>query len=360
MEITRKDLEELAADGVLTAAQADAVWLALERRRAAAPAPAEGEVRPLTEAQAPPRPRFDLVHVAYYFGALIVIGAMGWFMNLGWERFGGFGIFAISVAYAVCFVLAGRTLWHRENLKIPGGLLFTMAVSMTPLATYGLERWLGLWPQSDPGAYRDFHMWVKGGWFLMEVATIAAGLVALKFIRFPFLTAPIAFVLWYMSMDLAPLLYGKDPSWNERAWVSAAVGLAMLLASFLIDRRTRQDFAFWGYLFGLLAFWGGLSSMDSDSQLRKFLYCMLNVGLMFASVLLNRRVFVIFGALGVSGYLGFLAHDVFRDSLWFPFVLSFLGIAIIFAGVQYHKRQAQVRASLLHLVPEWARKRLPS
>jgi hypothetical protein len=53
--------------------------------------------------------------VAYYFGALIVMSAMGWFMTLGWERYGGNGIFLISTLYAVLFILAGRTLWYNEN-----------------------------------------------------------------------------------------------------------------------------------------------------------------------------------------------------------------------------------------------------
>ena len=84
-----------------------------------------------------------------------------------------------------------------------------MAVCMTPLAIYGLERSLGVWPQGDPGHYSGFHFWVKGSWFFMEVGTILAGLIAVKFIPFAFLSAPIAFTLWYMSMDLTPLLYGK-------------------------------------------------------------------------------------------------------------------------------------------------------
>lgn len=99
----------------------------------------------------------------------------------------------------------------------------------------------------------------------------------------------------------------------------------ILLASFVVDRRTKQDFAFWGYLFGMLSFWAGLSLMESGSQLAKFGYCLINVGLMLVSILLQRRVFMVFGALGVFGYLGYLAYDVFKDSMSFPFVLSGLG-----------------------------------
>ena len=341
MNVSKDDLTWAASEGVISTQQVEALWGALERRQGAGP-------------------KFDLPHVAYYFGALIVIGAMGWFMTLGWERFGGGGIFLISVAYALCFALAGRTLWYKEKLKVPGGLLFTMAVCTTPLAIYGLERFAGIWPQGDPGVYRDYHIWVKGSWFLMEVGTILAGVVALRFIRFPFLTAPIAFSLWYMSMDLTPLLFGQpDFTWKQRLWVSLWFGLAVLLVSYIIDRRTKGDYAFWGYLFGMLAFWGGLSLMESGSEFRRLLYGLINVGLIFLSVLLDRRVFIIFGSLGVFGYLGHLSYRVFKDSLMFPFVLSVLGILIIYLGIKYQRNRDVINRSILRLMPEQLRQLLP-
>jgi len=341
MEISLDDLQWAAAQGLISAAQAEALWQALDSRH-------------------PARPKFDLTHVVYYFGALLIIAAMSWFMTLGWEWFGGGGIFLISLLYACGFALVGRRLWQKEHLQIPGGLLVTVAVSLTPLAIYGLERFTGIWPQGDPGAYRDYHIWVKGSWFLMEVGTIIAGLIALKFIRFPFITAPIAFTLWYMSMDLTPLLLGKaDFTWAERLRVSLWFGLAMLIGAYVVDRRTKEDFAFWGYLFGMLAFWGGLSLMESGSELGKFFYCLINIALMLLSVLLDRRVFIVFGALGVFGYLGHLAHSVFENSLLFPFALSFLGIVVIYLGTKYQRNRERLERTILALVPEGLRRFLP-
>jgi hypothetical protein len=80
---------------------------------------------------------------------------------------------------------------------------------MTPLAVYGFEEMTVVWLQGTPGEYEDFYDYIKGGWFPMEVCTVGMGLLALRFFRFPFLTAPIAFALWFMSMDLTPLIYGR-------------------------------------------------------------------------------------------------------------------------------------------------------
>jgi len=342
VNLTKQDLNWAVNQGLVTADQAEALWQALEAKDAN-------------------RPKFDLAHVAYYSGALIVISAMGWFMNEAWERFGGGGIFLISAIYAICFALAGRTLWFQQNLKVPGGLLYTMAVCMTPLAIYGLERLTGIWPQGDPGKYQGYYIWVKGSWFLMEVGTIIASSAALRFIRFPFLTAPIAFSLWYMSMDLTPLLFGRSEfSWDERLWVSLWFGLVVLLVAFLVDRRTREDYAFWLYLFGMLAFWGGLSLMESDSELNKFLYCLINIGLMLFSVLLQRRVFIVFGALGVLGYIGHLAYRVFEDSLLFPFALTLIGISVIYLGVRYQRNREAIESYILARIPAEIKRLLPT
>ena len=103
-----------------------------------------------------------------------------------------------------------------------------------------------------------------------------------------------------------------------------------------------EDFAFWCYLFGLMAFWGGLTSMDSGSELKRFIYLLINVGLVGIAVKLRRSAFLVFGALGVYVYLGHLAWQVFKDSLLFPFILALLGLSLILAtvwGQRYWKRQ---------------------
>ena len=53
--------------------------------------------------------------MAYYAGALIVMGAMGLFMNHAWEQFGDRGLCAIALSYATVFLLAGNWLWRRPG-----------------------------------------------------------------------------------------------------------------------------------------------------------------------------------------------------------------------------------------------------
>lgn len=91
----------------------------------------------------------------------------------------------------------------------------------------------------------------------MEIATIIAGLIALQFVRFPFLSFPIAFSLWYLSMDLTPILIGSTEfSWEQKQIVSVYFGLGMLVFSYFIDKKTKDDFAFWGVLVWDVCFLG--------------------------------------------------------------------------------------------------------
>ncbi len=70
------------------------------------------------------------------------------------------------------------------------------------------------------------------------------------------------------------------------------------------------------------AFWGGLSLHDGGTQLDKFLYCLVNVALLAYSLFIDRRIYAVFGALGIAGYLGYLASDVFQDTIVFSFAAS--------------------------------------
>ena len=191
----------------------------------------------------------------------------------------------------------------------------------------------------------------------MELSTVAAACLALRFVRFGFLTAPMAFSLWFLSMDAAAWIMGDDYlNWNARAWISVVVGLVTLVVGYGLDKTLHkpgeprsQDFAFWCYLFGLLAFWGGLTAIDSDSELNRAFYTLLNIGLTGVALKLKRSVFLVFGAIGVHVYLGHLAYEVFKDSFLFPFALAILGLSLILVTVwaQRYLNRISERASKL-------------
>lgn len=338
MEISKEFLLEEASNIGISKDKAEALWNSLERKK---------------------QSTSSFSKLLFYFGALIIISAMTWFMGLSWQIFGGGGIFLIASAYALLFTFLGMKLWPKEELRIPAGLFITIAVCMVPLAIYGLEALFNIWPDESPESYKDFYTQIKGSWILMEIGTILAGLLALKYFPFPFITAPIFFAAWFLAMDIAAL--GNADNIENRYWITLIFGLALLAISYFIDRKKlKEDYAFWGYLFGGLAFWGALGCLMWDkSEAVLFLYFLINLAFMALSILLKRKVLMVYGALGTFGYLSHLAYEIFKDSLLFPFVLSGVGLAIIYLGVLYQRNAEKIEAALRKFLPDSIREHLP-
>ena len=306
------------------------------------------------------RASFQLAHVAFYLGALLIMGAMGWLLTEAWMRIGDGALLAIAQLYIGGITLFALSL-QRRNQPVAAGVLAAVAVSIVPLAVFAIERLAGWWPLDDAqGDYHQYYTYVQGGWLAMEAATVLAGLLMLRLIRFPFIVMPIAVALWFMSMDLSEWFHGDLFSWEQRRTVSLWFGLGLLLVFLVIDGRTRRDYAFWGYLAGLAAFWGGLTLMDSGSEWGKALYCLINLGLMGLAVLLRRPVFMVFGAMGVAAYLGYLSYEVFADSLLFPVILTLIGLGVIGLGVLYQKRREALSEQLRAQLPERLLQLLPA
>lgn len=334
MELQRRDLDAAARQGLIDSKQAAALWSFLDAQ------------------QRDHRPGFRAAHILYYLGGLIAIGAMSLFMTLGWERFGGAGIAVIATLYAAGALATADWLLHRQRQPIPAGLLAALAVALVPLAVYGVQNALGWWPEGE--AARDYHRHIDGRFLTLELATLAAGAVVLWRWKLPFSVMPVAVTLWYLTMDLAPFLAGvPDVDWQVRKVVSLYTGLAIIGLAFWVDLRSRHgpDFAFWLYLAGVLAFWGALSLMNSDSEWSRLAYCAINLVMIGVGAVLSRRVFAVFGGLGVAGYLGHLAHSVFKDSLLFPFALTLIGLAVIAAGLWWQKREAALTQRLRSGLP---------
>ena len=135
MNVNDKDLDDAVAEGIISAEQSASLIAFLKGRPGVGPA-------------------FNFTNLLYYFGGLVAIGAMTVFMNLGWEEFGGWGIFWISLGYAAVG-LKLSDYFKKQGHAIPAGICVTFVVTLTPLAIYGLQQANGWWPGED--VYRDYH-----------------------------------------------------------------------------------------------------------------------------------------------------------------------------------------------------------
>ncbi len=352
MHVDREQLKTAVAQGVISDEQAQKLWAMLEADQSAVP-------------------RFNFTNVLYYLGGMIAIGGVSVYVTLAWELLGGLGLFLIAaIGIAVAYWLTQYFL-DEKRLPIPAGIMAALMVALVPLGVYGLQKAFGFW-ESD-ATYRDYHRIIDWRWIIMELATLAGGALVLRRFGLPFSVMPIAVTLWYMSMDLAPLIQqiilgvvppdksadwrAQQPYWTQlwelRKWVSLVFGLAVTALAFRVDLRTldRRDFSFWLYMAGVAAFWGGLTSMNSGSEIGKFIYFLINLGMILVGAAIARRVFTVFGAMGVAMYLGHLSYKVFKDSLLFPVILTLLGLGIVWLGMQWQRHEPAITAALRERLP---------
>ena len=216
LSVSRARVDEAVTRGLLSPDQANDLWTFLSEQ----PALAERG------------PGFSFTNILYYFGGMMAIGAMTLFMTLGWEAFGGWGIFSISILYAT-LALAGSRYLQRKGFPTPAGILAALAVSLVPLAIYGFQQALKMWPETR--AYRDYHYWIDWRWAVMEIGTLVAGGGILYAFRLPFVVMPLSVTLWYMSMDFAPLLAANHSADLEtQKLVSITFGIAMIALAILV------------------------------------------------------------------------------------------------------------------------------
>lgn len=333
LTLTRAAFLTAAQAADMTPQQAHDLWDALAR----GPQPPAPEVA-----------RFSFGHALYYFGGLLTIAAMSLFMTWNWAILGSWGVCILASLYALACWSAAEVL-NQRGYPIPAGLLGALAVFLVPLATWAGQHALGLWPESNGPISGDrfytYHLWLDRRWLSLEIATLAAGALALWRLRRPFLVMPIALTLWYMSVDLT-----SAESFVSAQRVSIVFGLALCLVAGMLDliRRTRgtADYATWLYLFGAISAWSAVTATDNPSALAKLAYALVNGVLVLFGAAIGRRIFTILGAIGVTLYLGYLAFQLFQDSLMFPLALTAIGFALVMAGLWWQRHAPQLQRRL--------------
>lgn len=311
MSSIKEDIVKASKQIGLTDSQTDSLWHALQEIQTHKPKP-------------------NLSAALLYFGALIAFLSMTWFYTAHLKN--SYSLL-IATLYALTFFCTGFYFWHAKKLRIPGGLLSSLGIVMIPLIVYSLQDVMHWWPISPSNNYTGFYRWISGNWVPMEICTLAIACLVLYFIRFAFITVLIYFTLSFMCMDAIHLFtHPQSDQWRYYCIASITVGGLLNVLAFALCRKEQKDFSFWSYLFGMFLCWSGLTGWNIQTQWGYFTYFLINLIFILLSSFFHRKIFMLFGFLGVIYYIVNLVY-IFSDSLIFSYVLGAIGFSIIMLAI---------------------------
>ena len=325
-QLSDRDLDEWVALDLITAAQRERIYTHLQTHGTSQMAPP------------PPKRGLDLVTISYYFGGFMILLAYTIFLGIQWESMGAAGQ-TVTTVFTMSVLVGTGTLLRQRNFTLPGNLLIFAATGIVPLLIYCLQNLFGLWPENSYD-YEDFYRRIAPLWLTMELISIAVATAVWWFTRFPLHMLLISFWTWFFSMDFVRWVSDSDSwSWStEEQLISVLIGMAMLLVGIALQKRDYDRDSFWLYLFGHIIVLGHLSALTLDQEgWLGLIFILVYLAFVVASVWLQRRVFLVFGAMGTYGYLCYLAFDIFDGALGFTFGLAAVGFVIILTAVGFQR-----------------------
>ena len=303
----------------------------------------------------------SVVTVAYALGALLVLFACGWFLVDRWARLGPWGVLGVALLYGGVLLAAERWLRGR-GFTLAADICAALVVSLSPLVAWPFLSLSGRWPdppRHDPVTgdplLRDT-AWMAWQWLILELVMLLTALATLRRRAMVTVTWPLAGALAGAALHLSIIARSFGGSNASEQWMILAGGFAILLVAERVERWQRGpqrrgaaavaadgterragpgDYAnaFWviglaGTTLGYMVLW-----LRADDSAWRHLLLPTALGLVALSLYVRRRTVLLFGVLGVIGYLGFLAQHVFREFISFPILLAGLGILVILATV---------------------------
>lgn len=332
-------LDRAVSLGIITSAQAQSIR----------------ELSPDRSAVAAGSSSVNAASIGYVLGALTVLIAMAWFLTDRWEWLGAGGALAVVALYAALFYLVSRRL-RREGFPTAAGILVVLMVLLTPVAVSALNELVGwLEPARAACRYPDFIFWAcRGEEVLMELATTAAALFAMRRVRFSLLIVPIVFVGLRALFHLSDAMFQGGFGALSSGWIWVIGGSLLTATAYHTARVQRgdEDFALWLHLAAVLS--AVIASIMLLGVIREFRHLLVPGALvaLFFALRVRRLIWQLLGLGWFAAYLVWLASDVFSDTPFFPIVLAALGVGMIVVTVWLQRNSAQLVARFGGLAPD--------
>jgi hypothetical protein len=335
MKISKNNLKHATQKDILSQSQADKLWTFLEEQR---------QINKTNQ----------FANLFYYLGGFISVGAFSLFITTNFETLGDWGLVVIITMF-ICGSIFLSYKFNKKALQTPTSLALLFIIALTPIFMFSILNALHLWHWDNPQPqYPSFINLMENQNWILESMTFFVSCGVFYLFRHNLILMPILGLAWYITIDVADFFLQAKTHFDIHSEFSMMFGITALITALWIDLKNSSyiDYSYWFYGFGLVAFWSGLSIEYFRYEMAWILYLVINIVLLFLGLLLNKHIFILFGGLGTSIYLGHLAYDVFKDRLLLPFILTAIGLFIMTIGILIQKKRQCIEQFLKNKLPQ--------
>jgi hypothetical protein len=274
--------------------------------------------------------RLSLSEIMYYIGGAIVFLGIIVLAFQNWESFSSPVRVLLTLGSGVVAYVVAALLYRYENLKKISQAFFLIAGCLAPLGLNVAAKEAGMDIASDSFQTLVFlvltTLFLGSLWFFRQAILLFFGIV-FSTVLFHFL------VNLVVGQNL--LSENTEKIWQYRILVE---GIAWASLGFYLKPTSFKALTGILYGFGVLAFLGSAMALGgwlpNQNAFWELIYPLLVFGVIFLSVYVKSKSFLVFGSIFLIGYILKLTGEYFSEGLGWPLALVLAGLAIM--GVGYY------------------------
>lgn len=269
--------------------------------------------------------------VLAWLGGLLAIVASAVFIGIDWSNMGGAQqTMWATVAIVGLWGIAWALRRNGDPIRVQASNLLVIAgTGVIMLWFYAFYRLTGMWPaRSDAPESVDTTNNLMG--IAQAVTAVVATFWAFR-LRVSWMILPAGFVgwmAWIAWMDR----FGTPPTESDNDILRLALyGVLLVIAGFALTRFGWKNHATWLFVVGLTInlIMLGIRSFQDPMGLNGLIFLAMTLIAIALGIVSDLRIFLVYGAVGLYGWLSALVIETFGGSRPVAFALILLGVAIV-------------------------------
>lgn len=258
--------------------------------------------------------------LSYIGGAIVLLGIVIFFSQQ-WDVLSSLSRIFVTLGVALILYIAALLFNREAKTEVMSYGLFIVAFLLLPTGFYVSLNEMGLDSSST------FIFFVLPSLLCAIVALASAVMLKRNF----FYVISIIYSTWFYYALISWIFERLDitgGTWMH--YIALLQGVAWIgLGYFYHKDETRKELSGFLYGFGSLVTLAVAFSLATDFLVWLWLYPVVILLFIYASVKLSSRSFLVFGALFLIGYISYVTGKYFASSVGWPIALIFIGLAII-------------------------------